>query len=170
MGWTSHQKCAAEHNIPHSQALWKVCRICYGQGRKGVPSNLLSDDIRIVACLDFEGAIVGPHVDGYTDAGDTSFVDLLRSAFVRSIASMYITNHLCRLCTANRKLEVCIFLPVAEEEGKAREEIVVGIASGCDGLWAGIPIQSALLGLGCANEFFPVLELFWILELSQVSV
>lgn len=66
-----------------------MCRICYGRGRKGVPSNLLSDDIRIVACLDLEGAIVGPYVDGDTNAGDTSFVDLLRSAIVPSIASMY---------------------------------------------------------------------------------
>lgn len=130
-----------------------------------MPSNLLSDDIRIVARLDLEGAIVGPHVDGYADAGDTSFVDLLRSASVPSIASMCMTDHLCRLCTADRKLEVCIFFPVAEEEGKAREEVVVGIASGCDGLWAGIPIQSALLGLGCANQLFPVFELFRILEL-----
>lgn len=45
-------------------------------GGKGLPVNLLSNHIRIVACLDFEATVVGPEIDGDADASDTTFVDL----------------------------------------------------------------------------------------------
>lgn len=38
-------------------------RALHGRDRKGLPSNLLSDHVCIVACFDFEGTIVGPEVD-----------------------------------------------------------------------------------------------------------
>jgi hypothetical protein len=39
-------------------------------------SNLLSDDIGIVAGFDFEGTVVGPEIDGDSDACDTPLIDL----------------------------------------------------------------------------------------------
>lgn len=48
----------------------------YGQGRKGTARNLLSYHICVVACFDFEAAVVGPEIDGDTDTGDAALVYL----------------------------------------------------------------------------------------------
>lgn len=70
----------------------------YGYGKESTFFlYLLSDHIGVVTCLDFEGAVVRPEVDGIGDAGDASLVD-----------------HLCRLRPRDRELQVGIFLPVSE--------------------------------------------------------
>lgn len=43
---------------------------------------ILSDDVRVVAGLDFEAAIVCPHVDGCANTGDRSLIDLQLSALI----------------------------------------------------------------------------------------
>jgi len=61
----------------HDRNIVQVVCCGYGRGEgKGSPRNLLSDHVRIVIRLHLEGAVVGPEVDGGTDAGDTALIDL----------------------------------------------------------------------------------------------
>ena len=46
------------------------------KGRKPLFLYLLSDDVGIMAGLDFEGAVIRPQIDRIGDAGNTSFIDL----------------------------------------------------------------------------------------------
>lgn len=46
------------------------------KGKETIMQYLLSDNLRVVCCLHFEGAIVGPQVDGVGYAGHTSFINL----------------------------------------------------------------------------------------------
>lgn len=54
---------------------------CIGNGYREREGNqlldyLLSNDIRVVRGLGFEGAVIGPEVNGRGDTGNASFVDL----------------------------------------------------------------------------------------------
>lgn len=88
--------------------------------------------------LDLEGAVICPKVNGNTNAGNAALVNLsgISSAlFRRRIFYNNVSHHLSGLSTANRELEIGIFLPVAEEEREAGEESVVCV-SGCGNrLW-----------------------------------
>jgi hypothetical protein len=86
-------------------------------------TNLLSNDIGVVACLDFEGAVVRPQVNGYTD---TSYAALI--------------NHFSCLGASNTELHVGIFLPVSEEQREFRKEAVKDIPSQSNGLGRTIPV------------------------------
>lgn len=46
------------------------------KGRKAAYQYLLSDHVGIMAGFDFEGAVVGPQVNGIRNTGNTSLVDL----------------------------------------------------------------------------------------------
>lgn len=48
----------------------------WAEGGEGSPTNLLSDQVGFVVCLDFEAAVVGPEIHGDADASDTALVDL----------------------------------------------------------------------------------------------
>lgn len=52
-------------------------------GRKGLPSDLLSNHIWIMAGLDFEGTIVGPQIYRDANAGDSALINLRFSQYVR---------------------------------------------------------------------------------------
>lgn len=114
---------------------------------------LLSDHVRIVTGLDFEGAIVGPEVDRVGDAGHSSLVD-----------------HLCRLGPRDRELEVCILFPVSEEEREFGEETIVKLARRGDGLRTRIAVETALQRFGGAHQLLPILKVVWIFRLRRVSV
>ena len=57
-----------------------VRAVVMGNGREGMPRDLLSDHVGFVVCLGLEAAVVGPEVDGNADASDTALVDLHMSA------------------------------------------------------------------------------------------
>lgn len=80
-------------------------------------SYSLSNNLWIVAGLSLEGAVVGPQIHGICDAGHASLVDQFSSLSARY-----------------GKLEVCIFLPITEEQRELGEEAIVDIAHRSDGL------------------------------------
>ena len=75
---------------------------------------LLSDHIRVMARLDFEGAVICPQVDRICDACYTSFVYLRMSTSFLYRFRTGIAYQLRSLGPGDRKLKVCIFLPVTE--------------------------------------------------------
>ena len=83
-----------------------------------------------------ETAVVGPEIDGYTDASDTALIDLFSLAHTLQPSHVYVAHHLRCLRASNRELEIRIFLPKAKEEWEAREEFIVDIAGGCNSSWA----------------------------------
>jgi len=93
--------------------------MCFGCVSVGHLSGLysLSNDLWIVAGLRLERAVVGPQIDRVRDAGHASLVDQFRS-----------------LCAGYGEFEVCIFLPVPEEQRKLGKEAIVDIAHRSDGL------------------------------------
>jgi hypothetical protein len=91
-----------------------------------------------MARLDFEGAIVCPQVDRGGDACNTAFV-----------------YHLCSLRAGNGEFKIGIFLPVSKQQRKLRQEPVVGVSDGGDGLGVGVAIDSAFESFSAANKLFP---------------
>lgn len=108
--------------------------------------------------LDFKAAVVGPEVDGDADAGDAALVDLHKLALSNMLPDD-IAYHFCCLRSCNTKLHVCISLPETVEQRVSREETVVRLPGRGDCLWARVAVQTTLLRLGGADQFFPVLEL-----------
>lgn len=78
--------------------------------------------------------------------------------------------HVGCLGPRDRELEVGILLPIPEEQRKAREEAVVGVASGSDRARTRVAVQSSFLRLGSADQLLPALEIFGVLELPIVLV
>ena len=52
-------------------------------------------------------------------------------------------HHLGSLGTCDGEFEVCIFLPVAEEEWEFDKEAVVDVADSSDGMRAGVSVDAA---------------------------
>jgi hypothetical protein len=52
---------------------------------------LLSNDIGIVACFDFEGAVAGPEIDRVCDASNTTLVDLSR---ISTCGTVLLLHHI----------------------------------------------------------------------------
>ena len=102
---------------------------------------LLSDEMRDMGSLHFEGAVIGPEVNRVGDTGASPLV-----------------HHLCRLRARDVELEIRIFLPVSEQEGELEQESVVCVAQGGKSLGTGVPVQAALEAFACANQFLPILE------------
>jgi hypothetical protein len=75
------------------------------------------------------------------------------------------THHLRRLRTANRELEIGVFLPVSEEEREFSEEAVIDVAHELDGRRTGVSSYAALELGGARNESFPSLKLIFVLYL-----
>ncbi len=71
------------------------------KGRKA-SVYLLSDHVRIMACLDLEGAVVCPQVDRVCDAGDSTLEDLAMSVCADAL-TRHVTNHLCSFSPCNRE-------------------------------------------------------------------
>lgn len=129
-----------------------------GNGREGMPRDLLSDHVGFVVCLGLEAAVVGPEVGGNADASDTALVDLHMSARSDMLSSD-CAHHLCCLRSRNREFHVRISLPEAVEQRVSREESVVCLAGRGDRLRTRVAVQATLLRFGGANQFLPVLEL-----------
>ena len=66
-------------------------------------------------------------------------------------------HHVGRLGACDRKLEVGILLPIAEEERELRKESIVDISNGGYGLGAGVAIDAALKRFASAHELLPSL-------------
>jgi hypothetical protein len=129
---------------------------------------LLSNDGRVVTCFHFESAIICPEVDRVCDARHAAFVDLtgIRYCKPRGEERRGEENyHLSSFCSGNGELQVCIFLPVPEEERELGKESIVDFASRRDGLGTGISIETTLQAFSCAHEGFPCLEVIGTLEL-----
>lgn len=60
----------------HNNVRAALVTVTGGGGRKPALVYLLSNDVGIVGSLRLEGAVVGPKVDRWRDAGNTSFVNL----------------------------------------------------------------------------------------------
>lgn len=133
----------------------------YGQGREGMPGNLLSGHVGIVVCLGLEATVVGPEVNGNADASDTAFVNLRLSAY-SSVLQIVCAHHFCCLRPCDLELHVRISLPEAIKQRVPREETVVCLSCRCDSLRARVAIQATLLRFGGANQLLPVLELFGV--------
>lgn len=56
------------------------------------------------------------------------------------------------------KLEIGIFLPVAEEQRKLEKESVVGVAKRRKRLRTGVAVQTTVKGFARLDEVFPVFE------------
>lgn len=132
----------ARQEVPHGQSVFDRCCVQLRAGWGSIcPDNLLSDHIGIVACLDLEGAVVGPDIDGHANASNATLVDLNHiSACSRGCLFSVMSHHLCGLGATNCKLEVRIFLPVTEKERKLRKKSIVCVSGSSDGLWAGISV------------------------------
>jgi hypothetical protein len=84
-----------------------------------------------------ERTVVCPQVYRVGDAGATALIDLGHQSTRQHrgntqdlVARGLYPYHLGRLWTGYIELEVGIFLPVAEEEGKLEQESIVGISEG----------------------------------------
>ena len=113
---------------------------------------LLSDYIRVVTRLNLEGAVVRPQIDGVGDAGHSPLV-----------------NHFGRLRPRDGELQVCILLPVSEQEWELGEEAIVELPGCGDRLGTGIAVEATLQRFSCTDKLFPVLEIIRILELRRWS-
>jgi hypothetical protein len=96
-----------------------------------------------------EGAVVGPEVYRWCDAGDAALVD-----------------HLSSLGAADGELQIGILLPVSEEERELGKEAVVDIANQFDSGWARVAGDAALELRGARDKRFPLLEVVFILYLD----
>lgn len=77
--------------------------------------------------------------------------------------------HLSSFGSCNGEFQICIFLPVSEEERKLAEESVVDFAGRGYGLRARVAVQTAFKAFGCAHEALPGLEVIGVLELGVLS-
>jgi hypothetical protein len=132
-----------------------------------MPGNLLSDHVGFVVCLGLEAAVVGPKVDGNTDASDTALVDLCVSAQSHML-TIDCAHHLCCLRSGNRKFHVCISLPEPIEQGISRKESIVCLPGRSDRLRTRVTVQATLLRFGGANQLLPVLKLLGVGCLCRV--
>ena len=62
-----------------------------------------------------------------------------------SLYHIRLTYHLSRLSPTDGELEICILLPVAEEQRELRQKLIVGVSGSCDSLRARVSVQSTLL-------------------------
>lgn len=139
-----------------------LARSGYGQGRENILSGcLLSNHICVMAGLNFEGAVVGPEIDGIPDAGDAALVHLWPVSTVPAPRRHDVaTHHLRRLCASYCKFQICISLPEPVEQWEASEELVVGVSGSSNSVRTRVAIQATFLRLGGADELFPILKLF----------
>ena len=128
---------------------------------------LLSDHIRVMAGLDFEGAIVCPEVNRICDACYTSFVYLRRLASFLCWLQSGITYQLRSLGPRDGKFKICIFLPVSKEQGKLGEKTIIYVSSSGDRLGTGVAVEASLKGFCRTNELFPVFEAIRFFELCN---
>jgi hypothetical protein len=146
--------------------LWYMFR-----GGKWPYYHLLSNDIGIVICFDFEGAVAGPEIDRVGDASHATLVDLsgqlanMRHVVCLSPSSHY---HFCRFGSCYGEFKFGILLPIAKEQGELGQEAVVDISCGCYGLWTRIPVYASLERLSCADQFLPRLEIIWVFKLLNM--
>lgn len=105
-----------------------------------------------MARIHLEGAVVCPEVNGRRNARYTSLV-----------------NHLRRLSTAYRELEIGIFLPVSEEERELPEEAVVHVAHQLNSRRARVACDAALEIRGASDERLPSLEVVFVFYLRDIS-
>ena len=70
---------------------------------------------------------------------------------------MHCTHHVGSFGACDRKFEVGILLPIAEEERKLGKEPVVNISNGGYGLGAGVAIDAALKRFAGAHKLLPSL-------------
>ena len=129
---------------------------------------LLSNDIGIVACFDFEGAVAGPEIDRVCDASNTTLVDLSSISTCGTLLLLSSYYHFCRFGSCYRELKFRIFLPITEEQWELGQEAVVDISCCSYGLWTRIPVYAPLERLGCADKFLPDLEIIWVFKLLNM--
>lgn len=141
---------------------WVPCCMLAVMGRKPLFLYLLSDDVGIMTCLDFEGAIVRPEIYGVGNTSNATFIDLIFISGVSFTAYSAKLYQFSCLCTCNRKFQIGILFPVTEKQWKFSKESIVYIP-GCDnGLRVRVSIQSAFQRLCSPNELLPVLEIVWV--------
>lgn len=136
--------------------LWEGNHVCL---------YLLSDHIGVVAGLDFEGAIVGPQVNGIGDACYTSFIYLCMSAFFLGWLHSGTAYQLRSLSPRDGKLKVCIFFPISEQQGELGKETIVYVSSSGDRLGTRVAVETSLKRFCGADELFPVFKTIWFVEL-----
>ena len=138
--------------------LWEGNHVCL---------YLLSDHIGVVAGLDFEGAIVGPQVNGIGDACYASFIYLCMSAFFLGWLHCGTAYQLRGLGSRDGKLKICILFPISKQQGELRKETIVYVSGSRDRLGTGVAVETSLKGLCGADEFFPVFKAIWFFELCD---
>lgn len=122
-----------------------------------------------MACLDLEGAVVGPQVDRVSDARNSALKDL-RTLACAYAKKLYATDHLCSFGSSDGELQIRILLPVTEKKRELQKEAIIGVANSCDSLWTRVAVQPTLKGLCSTDELLPVLKVVGILHLQDVNV
>ena len=104
---------------------------------------LLSNDIRIVAGLDLECAVICPEIYRVSNAGYASLINLI---YVRNPAISYgqLPYQFCSLSTGDRKLKVGILFPISKKQWKFGEKTVVDISCSCNRLGIGVAVEATL--------------------------
>lgn len=85
---------------------------------KQVYLYLLSDHVGVVTGLDFEGAVVCPEVDRVGDTSNTPFIDLPLMLASGTSKPAGAAHQLRSLRSSDGKFQICIFLPVTEQQWK----------------------------------------------------
>lgn len=109
-----------------------------------------------------EGAIIGPKVDRIGDAGTSSLIDLcivFGVSFLCLESMEWCTTYdLSRLWPGDSKLQVRVFLPVAEQERILIEESVIRLTEGCQSLWGRVAVEAAFETLADGDQLLPDVE------------
>lgn len=80
-----------------------------------------------------------------------------------------VTHQLSGLCPCDGEFQICVFLPISEQEGEFGKKSVVAVSCNDNGLRTGIAIETSFQAFHRANEFLPSLKAIGILELLLVS-
>lgn len=101
---------------------------------------LLSDHIRIMTCLNFEGTIIGPQIYRCCYTGDSSLENLKYVNLQLNAIQGVFHYHFSSFRASNGELQICILLPISKQERKFCEKAIVRISSCCNRLWTRVAI------------------------------
>lgn len=118
------------------------------EGQSSGGADLLSYDILIMTCIDFEGAILSPQVDRDRYAGDSPLV-----------------HEFSCFSASDCEFAIGILFPETEEERIFGEETVVDVTGCADELRTGIASHTAFESFSGCDELLPSLEIVRVLKL-----